>query len=109
MRNYLTYKGKLTKVITILCILFYIIFGLLFNSKGWIGIFPIIASSSYAIFCLKSNNAQTLRYGLVLNQILWLIHSIYVRAYPSMIIEILISIITIYNILRYSKQKDLKK
>lgn len=105
IRNYLTYKGKLTKVITILCIMFYIVFGLLFNSRGWIGIFPILASSGYAIFCLKSDNAQTLRYGLVLNQILWIIHNIYVKAYPSIITEIIISIITIYNIVKYSKQR----
>ena len=107
IRNYLTYKGKLTKLITIVCIIFYIVFGLLFNSKGWIGIFPILASSSYAIFCLKSDNAQTLRYGLILNQILWLIHDLYIKAYPSMVVEILISIITGYNILRYSKQENI--
>ena len=67
IRNYLTYKEKINNKITILFIIFYILFGLAFNTKGWIGIFPILASSSYAIFCLKSNNAQILRYGLVLN------------------------------------------
>ena len=104
IRNYLTYKGKLNKFLTGLFVLFYIGFGLLFNSRGWIGMFPILASSSYAIFCLKSNNAQALRYGLVLNQILWFIHDLYVRAYPSMGVEILISIITIYNIIKYSRK-----
>ncbi len=103
IRNYLTYKEKITKKSTILFIAFYILFGIAFNTRGWIGIFPILASSSYAIFCLKSNNGQILRYGLVLNQILWLFHDIFVRAYPSMIVEVLISIITIYNIIKYSK------
>ena len=84
-------------------IIFYILFGLAFNTKGWIGIFPILASSSYAIFCLKSNNAQILRYGLVLNQILWFLHDMFVKAYPSMTVEILISIITIYNIINSTK------
>ncbi len=101
IRNYLTYKGKLTKIITIICIIFYILFGISFNTKGWIGIFPILASSIYAIFCLKSKNAQSLRYGLLLNQILWLIHDLYIRAYPSIVVEILVSIITIYNIVKY--------
>ena len=108
IRNYLTYKEKLTKTITIICIILYIILGLLFNTRGLIGIFPIFAASSYAIFCLKSRNAQTLRYGLVLNQILWLIHNVYIKAYPSMVVEIIISIITIYNIIKYSKQKIAK-
>lgn len=88
--------------------MFYIGFGLLFNSKGWIGIFPILASCSYAIFCLNSNNAQILRYGLVLNQLLWLIHDVCIKAYPSIIVEILISFITIYNIFKYYKIKNKK-
>lgn len=109
IRNYLTYKGKLTKSITILCIVFYIIFGLLFNSIGWIGLLPILASSSYAIFCLCSDNAQILRYGLILNQILWLFHDLCIKAYPAMVMEILISIITIYNILKcYTRTNDLE-
>jgi len=103
IRNYLTYKEKINNKITILFIIFYILFGLAFNTKGWIGIFPILASSSYAIFCLKSNNAQILRYGLVLNQILWFLHDMFVKAYPSMTVEILISIITIYNIINSTK------
>lgn len=102
IRNYLTYKGKLNQIITTSCIIFYILFGIFFNTKGWIGIFPILASSSYAMFCLKSKNAQSLRYGLLLNQILWLIHDVYIKAYPSIIVEILVSIITVYNIIKYS-------
>ncbi|CDE90175.1 putative uncharacterized protein [Clostridium sp. CAG:389] len=108
IRNYLTYKEKITKKLTILFIVFYILFGLAFNTKGWIGIFPILASSSYAIFCLKSNDAQILRYGLVLNQILWFLHDICVKAYPSMVTEVLIAIITIYNIIKESKREDNK-
>ena len=99
---------KNRKKLTILFIVFYILFGLAFNTKGWIGIFPILASSSYAIFCLKSNDAQILRYGLVLNQILWFLHDICVKAYPSMVTEVLIAIITIYNIIKESKRKDNK-
>lgn len=105
IRNYLAYKGKITRKLTILFIGFYILFGLAFNTKGWIGIFPILASSSYAIFYLKSDNAQILRYGLVLNQILWFFHDLFVKAYPSMVVEVLISIITIYNIIKYKLYK----
>lgn len=105
VRNYLTYKNKINKGLTILFISFYVIFGLIFNTKGFIGIFPILASSSYAIFCLRSEEAQFLRYGLVLNQILWFCHDIFIRAYPSMIVEILVSLITIYNIIKFSNKK----
>lgn len=105
VRNYLTYKNKINKELTILFISFYVIFGLIFNTRGFIGIFPILASSTYAIFCLRSEEAQFLRYGLVLNQILWFCHDIFIRAYPSMIVEILVSLITIYNIIKFSNKK----
>lgn len=105
VRNYLTYKNKINKELTILFISFYVIFGFIFNTRGFIGIFPILASSSYAIFCLRSEETQFLRYGLVLNQILWFCHDIFIRAYPSMIVEILVSLITIYNIIKFSNKK----
>ncbi len=105
VRNYLTYKNKINKELTILFISFYVIFGLIFNTRGFIGVFPILASSTYAIFCLRSEEAQFLRYGLVLNQILWFCHDIFIRAYPSMIVEILVSLITIYNIIKFSNKK----
>ena len=109
LRNFLTYKEKFTKPIACLFILFYIGFGLWFNTQGWIGVFPIIASSSYAYFCLKSKNVQFLRYGLVLNQILWFVHDIYIKAYPTAIVAVLVSTISIYNIVKYNKEKNLKK
>ena len=105
LRNYLTYKGKLSKKITIILFLFYIIFGLVVNSRGWIGVFPIMSACIYLIFCFISNNAQTLRYGLVLNQNIALIHDIYLKAYPSVITEVLVIIIAIYNILKFNKEK----
>jgi len=46
--------------------------------------------------------------GLVLNQMLWFIHDTYISAYPSMVVEIIISIITIYNILKYCSQNKMK-
>lgn len=106
IRNYLTYKNKINNGLTILFISFYVIFGLVFNTKGFIGIFPILASSSYAIFCLKSEKVQILRYGLVLNQILWFCHDVFIKAYPSMLVEILMSLIAIYNIIKFSRKRN---
>lgn len=104
VRNYLVYKGKINKIIIIICIVFYISFGIMFNSKGWIGIFPIIASSSYAVFCLKSKDEIVLKYGLILNQLLWLVHDIYVMAVPAIVVEIIVTVLSIYNI-KTSKKK----
>lgn len=65
VRNYLTYKGKLTKKVSLACIIFYIVFGIVFNTKGIIGLFPIVASASYVLFCYSSSKAQIMRYALL--------------------------------------------
>ena len=106
LRNYLTYKGKLSKNITIIFFMFYIIFGLAVNSRGLIGIFPIMSACTYLIFCFISNNAQTLRCGLIVNQNMALVHDIFIKAYPSVITEVLVIIISIYNILKFNKKNE---
>ena len=103
IRNYLTYKGKLTKTIGVLCIIFYVVFGLMVNVRGFIGFLPIIASSTYVIFCLGSKNVQQQRAGLILNLLIHLVHDIYIKAYPTVITEIIVVILTTYNIYKDRK------
>lgn len=110
MRNYLISKNRLTTLISILCIIFYITFGYAFNNIGLIGIFPIMASSSYVLFCLLGKSAQSMRYGLIVNQVLWFFHDIYVKAYPAVTLEILVVSFCVYNIVKdYIKGRKNKK
>ena len=105
-RNYMTYKGKLNKSITIVLIFLYVILGIIFNSRGWIGIIPIIASSSYAVFCLKGKNVQAMRYGLIFNQMLWIIHDYVVKVYPSIVVEIFVIMTAMYNSTKYYQHRQ---
>ena len=104
LRNYLISKNRLTTFISVLCIIFYITFGYAFNNIGWIGIFPIMASSSYVLFCLLGKSAKSMRYGLIVNQVLWFFHDVYVKAYPAVVLEILVVSLCIYNILKKDKK-----
>lgn len=42
--------------------------------------FPIVVSSSYTVFMYISRNDQQMRYALISNLLLWLVHDIYVEA-----------------------------
>ena len=44
-----------------------------------------------------------MRYALVSNLLLWLVHDIYVQAYPSAIADITLSIWTSLQIAKYNK------
>ncbi|MBR3676625.1 MAG: YgjV family protein [Alphaproteobacteria bacterium] len=106
IRNILAYKNKLTKNLTwILCVLCVVV-GLWANNRGIIGLFPIIASASYTIFMFITENEQQMRWALVSNLILWLVHDIYVQAYPSAVTDLVLSVWTAVQIWKYGLTKD---
>lgn len=104
IRNILAYKNKLTRKITWVLFVLCIIFGLWANNRGFIGLFPIIASSSYTIFMFTTKNEQQMRWALISNLMLWFVHDIYVQAYPSAATDVLLSIWTIVQIFRNRKR-----
>ena len=103
IRNILNIKGKMTKwlltIITILILLIWIIS----NQSGIIGLLPPIASVQYTLWSSTTKSAQRTRIWLAINIIMWLIHDIFMKIYPSAIMDIIIIIITAINI---SRQKN---
>lgn len=104
IRNILAYKNKLTRKITWVLFVLCIIFGLWANNRGFMGLFPIIASSSYTIFMFTTKNEQQMRWALISNLMLWFVHDIYVQAYPSAATDIGLSIWTAVQIFRNRKK-----
>lgn len=104
IRNILAYKNKLTPHLTwgltILCI----IVGLWANNRGFIGLFPIVASASYTVLMYTTRNEQQMRYALVSNLVLWCIHDFYVQAYPSAITDVVLSLWTVVQIYQNRKK-----
>jgi hypothetical protein len=103
IRNILAYKNKLTKNLTFILLILCIIVGFWANNRGIIGFFPIIASASYTVFIYTTKNEQQMRWALVSNLLLWLVHDTYVQAYPSAITDIALSLWTLLQIFRNRK------
>lgn len=106
IRNIINAKGKLNNFLLSIISVFILIIGILVNKIGYIGLLPPIASVQYTIWSSKVKSAQGLRYGLIINLILWFIHDLYVKLYPAIIIDILVSLITLYNIIFSKYAKD---
>lgn len=100
IRNTLSYKNKLTKTITYIIVIISAIIGFYANNLSWIGWLPIIASASYTFCIYLTKNDQQMRYSLVINMILWLIHNLYVQAYPAAVSNIVICFWTIFQIIK---------
>ncbi len=103
IRNILSYKNILSKKVTYILVILSIIIGLYANNLGIIGYLPIIASASYTICIYLTKNEQQMRYALLINMLLWFMHNLYVRAYPSAVANIALCFWTGIQIIRYRK------
>lgn len=109
IRNILAYKNKLSKNITWFLLILCIVAGLWANNRGIIGLFPVIASAEYTILMYITKNEQQMRWALVINLMLWLIHDFYVQAYPSSLTDLVLSLWTAMQIWHNRKQTFVTK
>lgn len=109
LRNILSYKNKLNLKLTILLTILCIAVGCFVNNRGIFGILVIVASASYTVFMYTTQNDQQMRYALVFNLTLWFMHDLYIQAYPSSILEILLVFWTLVQILKNQRfhRKDI--
>lgn len=108
IRNVLQVKNKMNLKITILLLVLIVGLGLAFNNRGWIGLLAIAASATYTFFMYKTKNAQQMRWALLLNTFLWLIHDIMIQSYPMIVMGIIIFVMTSFNLARLRKTPNKK-
>ena len=105
IRNFLAYNKGLTKFITFVLVFICVTVGLYANNRGIFGLFPIIAFSGYTLTMYWAKNDQQMRYSLIINLSIWMIHDFYIQAYPSAIMDIALSIWTFYQAMRRVHRK----
>ncbi len=105
IRNILAYKHKLTTKTTFGLSVLCIMIGMYVNNLGFIGWLAIIASTSYTVLMYTTRNDQQMRYAILSNLTLWLIHDCYIQSYPTALTEIsLIAWTTFKNKHRFVKK-----
>ena len=87
----------------------YIIIGFITFDGHIISLLPIIAELIY-VLALWQKSVKKIRYGTLLMVILWLIYDIVVKAYPSMITDLIVMTSTIVAIcINDLKKKGMNK
>lgn len=99
LRNYINVKNKMSQKLSYVFAAIIFTVGILINTRGAIGAIPPLASVEYTICSTKSKNAQSLRFALLLNLCMWLVHDFYVQLYPAALTDILVVITTLTNII----------
>lgn len=93
---YLSQKTSI--VVTVVFSILYIVLGAFTNTLGFIGLLPVLASVEYTLFVYFAKTTQVLRYGALINLLLWAIHDICIRLYGALISDIILIVITIISI-----------
>jgi len=106
VRDLLAYKNKLTRNVTLVLLGLCLIFGLIANNRGIIGLFPMAASFVYTVFLYATRNEQQIRFALIINLMLWFVHDFYVGAYPSAVMDVGLSAWSLFNIFRNMKVRN---
>ncbi len=104
LRNVLSYKNKLTNKITLVLCGLCILIGLYVNNIGVFGWLPIAASTIYTLLIFFTKNEQQMRWAVIFNLGLWCIHDFYIKAYPSAIADIALSIWSAIQIFQNHKK-----
>ena len=60
----------------------------------------MMASMVYTIFLYATRNEQQIRFGLILNLMLWFVHDFYVGAYPSALMDVSLSAWTLIALIK---------
>ena len=103
IRDSLAYKSKLSESATFILMVSCIIFGLIANNRGFVGVFPMMASLVYTLFLYATRNEQQIRFALIINLMLWFVHDFWVGAYPSAVMDVGLSAWTLFSILKNMK------
>lgn len=99
----LGYKEKITFTIKLLINLCAIVLAFFFNNLGIIGFIPIIIIIIYS-WGLNTKNIIKFKLLNILLLILWVIHDLTIKSYPSVICELLGIIGSLYSIYKIKKQ-----
>ena len=107
LRNYISYKGKNSFILTIsICILLTIL-GMIFNNQGIIGVLPILATLEYTICIYKVKKVNNMLISAFFNVLLWSIYDFYIMSYPMFVMDVVTALVSIHNYFKNKHQKTI--
>lgn len=85
IRAFCCSKYEMNKALKIGFILLTAVLGIIFRDTAWYGVLPLIASISYAIVVLSTDNVIALKIILIINNIMWGTYAIMIISVVSMV------------------------
>ena len=99
-RNLITSRGKLTRPLTLFFFLTAVMGGLMINTRGAVGLLPVIATAEYTVcsYCIRS--VKGTKYSIFVNVLFWVVYSFLILDFSASISDSVILCIDGAAILR---------
>ena len=94
IRHFLDIKGKMTALTTVIISILITVLGLYFNTRGLVGLCPIMASVLFVIFTYIAKSAQHMRLNIGFTIVIWSFHDFTIKSYPLFIMDFTIAILS---------------
>ena len=94
IRHFLDIKGKMTALTTVIISILITVLGLYFNTRGLVGLCPIMASVLFVIFTYIAKSAQHMRLNIGFTILIWSFHDFTIKSYPLFIMDFTIAILS---------------
>lgn len=91
-------KGKYTRPVMIVYAVLFLVLGVLTNTKGPIGLLPVIAAVEYAALNYYLSDIKGLKWALIINLALWDFYAFWIKDYSSGIAWIITIAVTLASL-----------
>ncbi len=105
-------KGKYTKAAMLVYSTLFLVLGVLTNSKGPIGLLPVIAAVEYAALNYYLADIKGLKWALIINLALWDFYAFWIKDFSSgiaWIITIAVTLASLWKMARKERQSAAQK
>lgn len=105
MRNLTVAQNKFTKKMALLFLVLSVVFGLLFNNRGFIGLLPMIANVQFAVCCYLFTGIKGTKISIWFNVLLWILYSFLIMDFSTALSDTIVLIINTATIINLCKDE----
>ena len=84
-RKLITSRGRLTRPLTLFFFLTAVVGGLMINTRGAVGLLPVIATAEYTICSYRIRSVKGTKYSIFVNVLFWVVYSFLILDFSTAI------------------------
>ena len=105
LRNWFVAKNRYTRSVMIVFVIVTTVLGIAVNTRGLLGLMPVIATAEYAICCHYIRGVLATKYSILINVLLWVIYSFLVMDFSTAISDSVMLVLDTIVIIQMHRQR----